>query len=48
MNVIEEAERVVVAKITISISNFNFPEILLDSIKAKAFWASLDSGSEKL
>jgi hypothetical protein len=37
LDIIEEAERVVIAKITISINNFNFPKILLDSIKAEAF-----------
>jgi hypothetical protein len=37
LNIIEEAERVTIAKITIPISDFDFPEILLDPIKAKAF-----------
>jgi hypothetical protein len=37
LDVIKEAERVAIAKITVSTSDFNFPEILLDPIKAKAF-----------
>ena len=37
LDIVEEAERVVVAKITISISDFNFPEILLNPIKIKTF-----------
>jgi hypothetical protein len=48
LDIVEEAERVAVAKITIPISDFNFPEILLNLIKAKAFWASLDFDGEKL
>ena len=37
LNIVEEAERMAVAKIIISINNFDFPKILLNSIKAKAF-----------
>jgi hypothetical protein len=37
LDIAEEAERVVVAKITVSISDFDFPKILLDLIKAEAF-----------
>ena len=48
LDVVEEVERVATAKITISTSDFDFPEILLDPVKAEAFWASLDSSSEKL
>jgi hypothetical protein len=33
----EEAERVIVAIITASISDFDFPKILLNPIKAEAF-----------
>jgi hypothetical protein len=48
LDVVEEAERVAMAKIIVSISNFDFLEVLLDPIKAKAFWVSLDSSSKKL
>jgi hypothetical protein len=37
LDIIEEVERVAVAKITISISDFDFPKILLNPIKAEAF-----------
>jgi hypothetical protein len=37
LDVVEEAERVVVAKITVSTSDFDFPEIPLNSIKVEAF-----------
>jgi hypothetical protein len=37
LDIIKEAERVTTAKITISISDFDFPEILLNPIKAEAF-----------
>ena len=37
LDIIEEVERVAVAKITISTSDFDFPKILLDSIKAETF-----------
>ena len=37
LDIIEEAERVVIAKITVSINNFDFPKILLDPIEAEAF-----------
>jgi hypothetical protein len=37
LDIIEEAERVAMAKITVPISGFNFPEILLDLIEAEAF-----------
>jgi hypothetical protein len=37
LDIIEKAERVVIAKIIVSINNFNFPEILLDPVKAEAF-----------
>jgi hypothetical protein len=33
----EEAKRVIIAKVSVFISGFNFPKILLNSIKAKAF-----------
>jgi hypothetical protein len=39
---------VATAKITVPISDFDFPEILLDPVEVEAFWASLDSGSKKL
>jgi hypothetical protein len=48
LDIVEEAERVAIVKITISSNNFNFSEILLDPVKMEAFWASLDSGGEKL
>jgi len=44
----EEAERVATAKITVPTGDFDFPEIPLDPVEAEAFWASLDSGGEKL
>jgi len=44
----EEAERVAAAKITVPTGDFDFPEIPLDPVEAEAFWASLDSGGEKL
>jgi hypothetical protein len=44
----EEAEKVVAAVISLSTGDFEFPEIPLDSIEATAFWASLDTGGEKL
>ena len=37
-----------VAKIIVSISNFDFPKIPLDPIKAEAFQASLDFGNKRL
>jgi hypothetical protein len=37
LDIVEEVERVAVAKITVSISDFDFPEILLDPVKAEAF-----------
>jgi hypothetical protein len=37
LDIIKEAERVIIAKITISTNNFNFPKVLLDPIKAEAF-----------
>ena len=48
LNIIKEVKRVVVAKITIPINDFNFPKISLNLIKAKAFQANLDSSSKKL
>ena len=35
-------------KVTVSTNNFNFSKILLDPVKAEAFWVSLDSSSKKL
>jgi len=37
LDIIEEAERVVIANTTLSTSNLCFPEISLDSIKIAAF-----------
>ena len=37
LDIIKEAERVAVAKASVSINNFNFPKILLDLIKVEAF-----------
>jgi hypothetical protein len=37
LDIVEEAERVTAAKITVLISDFNFSEIPLNSIKAEAF-----------
>jgi hypothetical protein len=37
LNIIEEIERVAMAKITVSTSDFNFPEISLDPVEVKAF-----------
>jgi hypothetical protein len=37
LNIIEEAERVIAARLPLSINNFDFSKILLDSIKAEAF-----------
>jgi hypothetical protein len=37
LNIIKEAERVAMAKVFVSINNFNFPKILLNSIKEAAF-----------
>jgi hypothetical protein len=48
LDAVEEVERVVMAKIIIPISDFDFSEILLDSIKVEAFWVSLDSGGKRL
>ena len=37
LDITEEAERVAIARITIPINNFDFPKILLNSIKVEAF-----------
>jgi hypothetical protein len=37
LNIVKEAERVVIAKALVPISNFNFPKILLNSIIEAAF-----------
>jgi hypothetical protein len=37
LDVVEEVERVAAAKITVSTSDFNFPEIPLDPVEVEAF-----------
>ena len=37
LDIIKEVERVAMAKIIISINDFNFPKILLNPIKVEAF-----------
>ena len=37
LDIIEEAERVAMAKVSVFISDFNFFKILLNPIKVKAF-----------
>jgi hypothetical protein len=37
LNIIEEAEKMAVAKVFVLINNFNFPKILLNLIKIEAF-----------
>ena len=37
LDVVEEVERVVAAKVTVLISDFDFPKIPLNPIKAEAF-----------
>jgi hypothetical protein len=44
----EEAEKVAAAAIPLPTGDFEFPEIPLDPVEAAAFWASLDTGGEKL
>jgi hypothetical protein len=44
----EEAEKVAAAAIPLPTGDFEFPEIPLDPVEAAAFWASLDTGGERL
>jgi hypothetical protein len=37
LDIVKEAERVIIAKISVSINNFNFFKILLNPIKEAAF-----------
>ena len=37
LNIIEEAEKIIAAIISLSISDFDFPEIPLDLVKVAAF-----------
>jgi hypothetical protein len=37
LNIVKEAEKVIIAKALVPINNFNFPKILLNSIIKAAF-----------